>query len=80
MKYNFIEKEKSVTVITPTIGQNFLLKAIDSVNKQTYGNLKHLVVIDGTQFFSKIKDLDVSEFNNLQEVKELKLQLPLSGE
>lgn len=44
--------ERPVTVITPTIGQNFLAKAIESVQQQTYKNLKHLVVVDGLQFLN----------------------------
>ena len=39
--------EKSVTVITPTIGSPKLADAITSVENQTYKNLKHLIVVDG---------------------------------
>lgn len=41
--------EKSVIVITPTIGSPKLADAIESVQKQTYGNLEHLVVVDGRE-------------------------------
>ena len=70
MQYNFVDessKPKTVTVITPTIGQEYLLKAIDSVNKQTYAYTKHLVVIDGPQFVDKVNLLNISEYYiNLQ--------------
>jgi GT2 family glycosyltransferase len=43
--------ERSVTVITPTVGSPKLADAIESVQKQTYKNIKHLVVIDGKEHF-----------------------------
>lgn len=39
--------EKSVVVITPTIGSPKLCDAVRSVQGQTYGNVKHLIIIDG---------------------------------
>jgi len=45
-----IRIEKEVVVITPTIGQSVLGKAIESVANQSYKNIKHLVVIDGPQY------------------------------
>lgn len=42
--------EKSVIVVTPTIGSPKLADAVESVQKQTYGNLEHLVVVDGYDF------------------------------
>ena len=42
--------EKSVIVITPTIGSPKLADAIESVQRQTYGNLEHLVVVDGYDY------------------------------
>lgn len=51
--------EKSVVVITPSIGSPKLLDAIESVQEQTYKNLKHLVVIDGLEHWDKSKDLKV---------------------
>lgn len=42
--------EKSVVVITPTIGSPKLADAIESVQRQTYGNLEHLVVVDGYDY------------------------------
>jgi glycosyltransferase involved in cell wall biosynthesis len=42
--------EKSVVVITPTIGSPKLADAIKSVQQQTYSNIQHLLVIDGEQY------------------------------
>ena len=42
-----------VTIITPTIGSEKLLDAIESVSYQTYDNIKHLVVVDGPDYFNK---------------------------
>ena len=36
-----------VTVITPTTGVSYLKQAIESVAKQTYANIQHLIVFDG---------------------------------
>ena len=41
--------EKSVIVVTPTIGSPKLRDAIDSVLNQTYKNINHLIVIDGSE-------------------------------
>lgn len=46
--------EKSVIIITPTIGSPKLADAIESVQKQTYGNIKHLLVVDGEQYKSNV--------------------------
>lgn len=43
--------EKSVMVLTPTIGQRSLAKCMESVQKQTYQNLTHLLVIDGNDYW-----------------------------
>ena len=37
-----------VTVITPTTGAPYLKKALESVKSQTYENVQHLVVVDGS--------------------------------
>lgn len=50
--------EKSVTVITPTIGSEKLIDAINSVKNQTYKNIKHLVVVDGPEHVDKVWALD----------------------
>lgn len=42
--------EKSVTVITPTIGSSKLFDAVLSVQKQSYSNITHLVVADGSEY------------------------------
>ena len=42
--------EKSVVVITPTIGSPKLADAVESVQRQTYGNLEHLIVVDGYDY------------------------------
>lgn len=41
---------KSALVITPTTGASVLKDAIESVQKQDYGNIEHLIVIDGEKF------------------------------
>jgi hypothetical protein len=38
-----------VSIITPTIGSHQLRRAIDSVQRQSYGKLEHIIVIDGPQ-------------------------------
>lgn len=50
--------EKSVTVITPTIGSPKLKDAIESVKNQTY-KCKHLLVVDGPEHYPSIGDRDV---------------------
>lgn len=42
--------ERSVVVITPTVGSPKLTDAIESVLKQTYRNLTHLIIVDGDEF------------------------------
>lgn len=42
--------EKSVTVITPTIGMTKLFDAIVSVQNQSYSNITHLIVADGSEY------------------------------
>ncbi len=48
--------EKSVVVITPTIGSPKLADAIASVQQQTYSNIKHLIVIDGIEHWKNAMD------------------------
>lgn len=43
--------EPTVTVITPTIGSEYLEKAIESVQGQTYASIKHLLVYDGPEYY-----------------------------
>jgi glycosyltransferase involved in cell wall biosynthesis len=46
-----------VVVITPTIGSPKLADAIESVQRQTYGNLEHLIVVDGNKHFDSTVDI-----------------------
>jgi glycosyltransferase involved in cell wall biosynthesis len=50
--------EKSVVVITPTIGSDKLADAIASVQNQTYGNVQHLLVLDGYEYLHKAPQVD----------------------
>lgn len=45
-----------VAVITPTIGSPLLDDCLESVSKQTYGNLTHYIFIDGWDHQRKIQD------------------------
>lgn len=59
--------EKSVVVITPTIGSSKLADAVESVQKQTYKNLNHLIVVDGTDYFkSAVDNISFSLDSNIQ--------------
>lgn len=49
--------EKSVAVITPTIGSLKLKDAVISVQNQSYGNVEHIVVLDGS-------DIIIPEMDN----------------
>lgn len=48
--------EKSVIVVTPTIGFPKLADAIRSVQEQTYSNIKHLIVVDGVEYWKNVMD------------------------
>jgi len=48
--------ERSVVVITPTIGSQKLKDAVLSVQKQTYSNLEHLIVVDGYEYEDPMND------------------------
>ena len=65
--YNMkINIERSVTVITPTIGSSKLADAIESVQKQSYGNLEHVLVVDGgLEYGGKVRNVieDVNDRN-----------------
>lgn len=45
--------EQQVCVITPTIGEANLKRAVTSVENQTYKNIMHLIVIDGPEYWEK---------------------------
>lgn len=58
----------TVVVITPTIGQDSLEKAIESVKNQTYTNIRHLIVIDGPHYYGtalNIIDKNMSSEHNV---------------
>lgn len=46
-----------VTVITPTTGSHQLYDALNSVSKQTYSNIEHIVVADGPQYSKATQDM-----------------------
>lgn len=48
--------ERSVIVITPTVGSSKLIDAINSVKNQTYSNIEHLLVIDGVEHWKNAMD------------------------
>lgn len=48
--------ERSVTVITPTVGSPKLADAVRSVQSQTYKNITHLIVVDGAEHFNSAVD------------------------
>lgn len=52
-----------VAIITPTIGTKHLENNVDSVSKQTYKNLKHIVVSDGPQYDAKVFNITKSYDN-----------------
>lgn len=54
--------EKSVTVITPTVGSDKLRDAIESVQNQSHKNIKHLIVVDG-------KDVNIPASDNVDVIK-----------
>ncbi len=56
--------ERSVTVITPTIGSPKLADAIESVRTQTYRNLEHLIVVDGRENHYNAMQIISSESND----------------
>lgn len=60
--------ERSVTVITPTVGAAKLADAISSVCSQTYKNIEHLLVVDGEDYKEKACELAVSAKGNLPTV------------
>lgn len=60
--------EKSVVVITPSIGKRTLEDAVASVRNQTYGNLKHLVVADGEEFETKVRHTVVKYLDNTEKL------------
>lgn len=47
--------EYPVTIITPTIGSPKLLDAIESVKRQTYKSITHLLVVDGPEYAQQVR-------------------------
>lgn len=64
--------EKSVIVVTPTIGSDKLLDAMQSVEDQTYSNIKHLLVIDGEEHFQKVAEVAKKVRSNGSELNTIK--------
>jgi glycosyltransferase involved in cell wall biosynthesis len=48
---------KNAVVIIPTTGADTLIQTIESVAKQTYNNVTAHIVVDGTQFASKVRKM-----------------------
>lgn len=47
----------SVSVITPTVGTKYLIECIKSVANSTYKNYRHIIVVDGKQYETKVKEI-----------------------
>jgi hypothetical protein len=60
---NIIEIETPLTIITPTVGSEYLKRNVSSIQNQNNKNFKHLIVIDGQKYEKKVYDI----------LKELKL-------
>lgn len=58
-----------VTVITPTTGSLQLYDALKSINRQTYSNIEHIVVVDGPQYSKAVNGM-------IEGSQSLLLQLP----
>ena len=46
-----------VIVITATIGTKYLKQCIDSVQQQTYPNIQHIIVCDGSNYYDKVSSI-----------------------
>lgn len=53
-----------VAIITPTIGTDYLEKNLESVSKQTYKDVKHIVVCDGPQYESQVRNI-TKDYDNI---------------
>lgn len=71
---------KSVLVITPTTGSPELVDAMRSVQSQTYKNVDHLIVVDGTKFSSYVdKIYNTVEFITDEKIKRVDLPFNTGG-
>ena len=71
--------EKSVIVITPTIGSPKLADAIQSVQAQTYSNIEHLLVVDGEKYKESVYELALEAKRNLPVVQVLPYNTGANG-
>lgn len=67
--------EKSVIVITPTIGSPKLQKALASVQAQTYNNFIHLIVCDGADYYEPVNEQIKNFLLSVDNSREGKMQL-----
>jgi glycosyltransferase involved in cell wall biosynthesis len=59
MKLNIVDVKplvESVAIITPTIGKDTLRQCVESVQAQTYKNIKHLIVVDGHEHLNACEE------------------------
>ena len=48
---------KLVSIITSTIGRPHLARAIESVKRQTYPNIQHIVAVDGPTHHERVREI-----------------------
>lgn len=58
--------QKTVAVVTSTIGRPELIRAIESVRNQTYP-CKHYIFVDGEQFHEKVREI-VKPYSNIPNI------------
>lgn len=63
--------QPQVTVITATTGKPHVVNCIDSVNNQTYSNVKHLIFADGPESAIRLRAFDKSTFAKVPSIIEL---------
>jgi glycosyltransferase involved in cell wall biosynthesis len=70
---------KLVSVITATTGNPILKKNIESVRRQTYQNIQHIIVVDGVDRSDEVYEiLNEAQFPTQNHLKESVIQLPYS--
>jgi glycosyltransferase involved in cell wall biosynthesis len=68
-----------ITVATATTGNPLLIECIESLARQTYRNIHHLLVVDGPEHLEKVQAvLDSPRFKDLDEYNYDVLVLPYS--